>query len=96
MTRRGRVVALLAALVALPAAAHHSWSRYDGDNVTMKVAIWQKDMKVIGDYAQRIGVPTPTFSACEPIYNAAMSTGHAGDDTASVCAVLEAMAGLRR
>ena len=71
-------------------------NRYDGDNVTMKVAIWQKDMKVIGDYAQRIGVPTPTFSACEPIYNAAMSTGHAGDDTASVCAVLEAMAGLRR
>jgi hypothetical protein len=25
-----------------------------------------------------------------------MATGHAGDDTASVCAVLEAMAGLRR
>ena len=71
-------------------------NRYDGDNVTMKVSIWQKDMKVIGDYAQRIGVPTPTFSACEPVYNAAMSTGHAGDDTASVCAVLEAMAGLRR
>jgi 3-hydroxyisobutyrate dehydrogenase-like beta-hydroxyacid dehydrogenase len=71
-------------------------NRYDGDNVTMKVSIWQKDMKVIGDFAQRIGVPTPTFSACEAIYNAAMSTGHAGDDTASVCAVLEAMAGLRR
>jgi putative dehydrogenase len=71
-------------------------NRYDGDNVTMKVSIWQKDMKVIGDYAQRIGVPTPTFSATEAIYNAAMSTGHAGDDTASVCAVLEAMAGVKR
>jgi 3-hydroxyisobutyrate dehydrogenase-like beta-hydroxyacid dehydrogenase len=71
-------------------------NRYDGDNVTMKVSIWQKDMKVIGDYAQRIGAPTPTFSATEAIYNAAMSTGHAGDDTAAVCAVLETMAGLSR
>jgi 3-hydroxyisobutyrate dehydrogenase-like beta-hydroxyacid dehydrogenase len=71
-------------------------NRYDGDNVTMKVSTWQKDMSVIGEFAQRIGVPTPTFSATEAIYNAAMSTGHAGDDTASVCAVLEAMAGLRR
>lgn len=71
-------------------------NQYGGENVTMKVSTWQKDMSVIGDYARRIGVPTPTFSACEPIYNAAMSMGHAGDDTAAVCAVLEAMAGLRR
>jgi 3-hydroxyisobutyrate dehydrogenase-like beta-hydroxyacid dehydrogenase len=70
--------------------------RYDGDNVTMKVAMWQKDMSVIGDFARKAGVPTPLFSATEPIYAAAMSTGHAGDDTASVCAVLEAMAGIRR
>ena len=69
---------------------------YDGENVTMKVAIWQKDMKVIGDFAQSIGVPTPTFSATEAIYNAAMSTGHEGHDTAAVCAVLEAMAGVTR
>jgi 3-hydroxyisobutyrate dehydrogenase-like beta-hydroxyacid dehydrogenase len=71
-------------------------NRYDGDNVTMKVSIWQKDMTVIGDFAREAGVPTPTFSACAPIYNAAMSMGHAGDDTASVCAVLEAMAGVTR
>ncbi|MBN8919492.1 MAG: NAD(P)-dependent oxidoreductase [Rhizobiales bacterium] len=71
-------------------------NRYDGDNVTMKVSIWQKDMSVIGDFAQSIGVPTPTFSACEAIYNAAMSTGHAMHDTAAVCAVLEAMAGMKR
>jgi 3-hydroxyisobutyrate dehydrogenase-like beta-hydroxyacid dehydrogenase len=71
-------------------------NRYDGDNVTMKVSIWQKDMSVIGDFAQTIGVPTPTFSACEAIYNAAMSTGHAMHDTAAVCAVLEAMAGMKR
>jgi putative dehydrogenase len=71
-------------------------NRYDGDNVTMKVSIWQKDMAVIGDYAQSVGAPTPLFSATEAIYNAAMSTGHAGHDTASVCAVLESMAGLTR
>jgi putative dehydrogenase len=70
--------------------------RYDGDNVTMKVEMWQKDMSVIGDFARKAGVPTPLFSATEPIYAAAMSTGHAGDDTASVCAVLEEMAGIKR
>jgi 3-hydroxyisobutyrate dehydrogenase-like beta-hydroxyacid dehydrogenase len=71
-------------------------NRYDGDNVTMKVSTWQKDMTVIGDFAREIGVPTPTFAACAPIYNAAMSTGHAGHDTAAVCAVLEQMAGVQR
>jgi putative dehydrogenase len=70
--------------------------RYDGDNVTMKVSMWQKDMSVIGDFARKAGCPTPLFSATEPIYAAAMSSGHAGDDTASVCAVLEAMAGVKR
>jgi len=71
-------------------------NRYDGDNVTMKVSMWQKDMSVIGDFARKAGCPTPLFSATEPIYAAAMSTGHAGEDTAAVCAVLEAMAGVKR
>jgi 3-hydroxyisobutyrate dehydrogenase-like beta-hydroxyacid dehydrogenase len=63
---------------------------------TMKVAVWQKDMDVIGAYAAEIGVPTPLFSASAPIYAAAMKSGHAEHDTASVCAVLEEMAGVRR
>jgi L-threonate 2-dehydrogenase len=71
-------------------------NRYDGDNVTMRISTWQKDMAVIGAFAQSVGAPTPLFSATEAIYNAAMSTGHAGHDTAAVCAVLEAMAGIRR
>jgi hypothetical protein len=33
MRRLPRVVVLLAALGVLPANAHHSWSRYDGDHV---------------------------------------------------------------
>ena len=70
--------------------------RYDGDNVTMRISTWQKDMKVIGEYAAQLGCPTPLFSATEPIYRAALSTGHGEHDTASVCAVLEAMAGVER
>jgi 3-hydroxyisobutyrate dehydrogenase-like beta-hydroxyacid dehydrogenase len=69
-------------------------NRYD--EATMKIKIWQKDMAVIGAYAQELGVPTPTFSATLPVYAAAMSTGHAMDDTAAVCAVLEKQAGVRR
>ena len=71
-------------------------NRYDGDNVTMRVKTWQKDMTVIGDFARDLGCPTPLFSASGPIYAAAMANGRGGDDTASVCAVLEAMAGIRR
>jgi len=71
-------------------------NRYDGENVTMKMSVWQKDMAAIGDFARRVGAPTPLFDATMPLYAAAMSTGHAADDTASVCAVLEAMAGIKR
>ena len=37
-------------------------------------------------------VPTPLFSATLPVYAAALKSGHAEDDTAAVCAVLEAKA----
>ena len=63
---------------------------------TMKIAVWQKDMQVIGDMAQAVGCPTPLFSACAPIYTAAMAQGLSQHDTASVCEVLAAMAGVRR
>ena len=51
---------------------------------TMKIEVWQKDMQVIGDMARNVGAPTPLFSACAPIYNAAMAHGLAQHDTASV------------
>jgi len=69
---------------------------YAGENLTMRISTWQKDMKVIGEYAASVGCPTPLFSASEPIYRAALSTGFADQDTGSVCAVLEAMAGIKR
>jgi putative dehydrogenase len=66
------------------------------DHATMKVQVWQKDMKIIGEFAAKLGVPTPLFNASAAIYNAAMAQGYAKEDTAAVCAVIEAMAGLRR
>lgn len=66
------------------------------DKPTMKISVWQKDMQVIGDFARKLGCPTPLFSATEPVYRAALKSGHAEEDTAAVCAVLEAKAGLRR
>jgi 3-hydroxyisobutyrate dehydrogenase-like beta-hydroxyacid dehydrogenase len=59
---------------------------------TMKVEVWQKDMQVIGDMARAVGAPTPLFSACAPIYNAAMAHGLAQSDTASVAEVFAALA----
>ena len=68
----------------------------DYSDVTMKCSVWQKDMDVIGDFARKIRVPTPLFSATLPIYAAALKRGHAEDDTAAVCAVLEAKANVKR
>jgi putative dehydrogenase len=53
-------------------------------------------MKIIGEFATKLGVPTPLFNASAAIYNAAMAQGFAQDDTAAVCAVLEAMAKVKR
>jgi putative dehydrogenase len=66
------------------------------DDVTMKISVWQKDMAVIGEFARKLGCPTPMFDATVPVYNKAMKSGHAEEDTAAVCAVLEAMAGVKR
>ena len=66
------------------------------DNVTMKIDVWDKDMKVIGNFARKIGVRTPMFDASKPIYLKAMKTGLGGKDTAAVCAVLEKQARFKR
>jgi 3-hydroxyisobutyrate dehydrogenase-like beta-hydroxyacid dehydrogenase len=68
----------------------------DYSEATMKVEVWQKDMHIIGEYAAKLGCPTPLFAASAPIYTAAIAEGFAQEDTGSVCAVLGAMAGLER
>ena len=65
-------------------------------DVTMKIDVWDKDMRVIGDYARKIKVPTPMFNASKPIYVKAQKSGLGAQDTAAVCAVLEKMAKVRR
>jgi len=66
------------------------------DHATMKMSVWQKDMSVIGAFAKKLRVPTPLFSATRPVYQAALHGGHANDDTAAVCAVLEKKARVKR
>lgn len=68
----------------------------DYSEPTMKNYLWQKDMSVIGEYANKLGVPTPLFSATLPIYASTLSTGYAEQDTGAVCGVLEKMAGVKR
>ena len=65
-------------------------------NATMKIAVWDKDMRVIGDYARKIRVPTPMFNATKPIYRKAQASGFGAQDTAAVCAVMEKMAKVKR
>ncbi len=61
-------------------------------DATMKVEVWKKDMKIIGEFVRELGSPAPLFAATKKIYNKAMKLGLAKSDTAAVCAVLEARA----
>ena len=63
---------------------------------TMPLELWRKDMRVISDFANSLTCPTPLFSACVPLFNAAVASGYGDEDTAAVCAVIENMAGLSR
>ncbi|PWT85673.1 MAG: NAD(P)-dependent oxidoreductase [Blastocatellia bacterium] len=68
----------------------------DYSNAMMKLEVWQKDMRIIADFAREVDCPTPLFAASAPIYTAATASGRRGEDTAAVCAVLEKLAGIGR
>jgi L-threonate 2-dehydrogenase len=68
----------------------------DYAKASMSIKLYHKDIDVIADHAARLGVPVPLFSASIPVYSAALSMGYAEQDTASVCGVLERMAGVKR
>ena len=59
---------------------------------TMKIALWQKDMQVIGDMARAAPCATPLLNACAAIYTAALAQGLGGHDTAAVAEVYGAPA----
>ncbi|MFC7398423.1 NAD(P)-dependent oxidoreductase [Chelatococcus sp. GCM10030263] len=63
---------------------------------TMRVSTWQKDMAVIGAFARELGCETPLFSASGPVYDEALASGLADQDTAAVCRVIAAKSGLTR
>jgi 3-hydroxyisobutyrate dehydrogenase-like beta-hydroxyacid dehydrogenase len=66
------------------------------DNASMTIKLYHKDIAVIEDHAAKLGVPTPLFCASIPVYSAALAMGYGEEDTASVCGVLQTMAGVRR
>ena len=66
------------------------------ENASMTIKLYHKDLSVIEDFAAGLGVPTPLFSASIPVYAKALAMGFGDLDTASVCAVLGKMAGVKR
>ncbi len=69
---------------------------YDGPNISARTAILMKDCATISAFADALECPTPVLNAVKSLYAAAMSTGHADHDPASVAAVSRAMAGIGR
>ncbi len=67
-----------------PMMARRAWRP-----ATMKVEVWQKDMRIIADHVRRLRSPAPLFGATRAIYAAALARGYGTADTAAVCAVLE-------
>lgn len=60
----------------------------------MRIKVWQKDIKIIGEHAASMGCPTPLFAMASQPYYAALSQGLADEDTAAVCEVLKREAGV--
>lgn len=60
---------------------------------TMRLEIWQKDMKLIREFAEENGVATPLFTASAPVYTAAVEAGRGNEDTAAVYEVLKTLSG---
>jgi L-threonate 2-dehydrogenase len=63
---------------------------------TMRSTTWKKDLNVIGEFASDLGCPTPLFGLAATLHTATLAMGHGEEDSASVCAALERMAGLER
>lgn len=70
--------------------------RDDYENPSMKVKVFQKDLKIIQGFASDLDCPTPLFAQTVQVYLGAMAMGFENKDTASVCAVLEQWAHLKR
>ncbi len=65
--------------------------RDEYEPATMKLDVWQKDLDLISEFAERYGVTTPLFSASANLYQSAVADGRGHQDTAAVCSVLRNM-----
>ena len=70
-----------------PLMEREGWAK----EITMKVEVWQKDMKLISEALNRERVAAPIFNATIAVYNGAMGMGHEKNDTAAVFDVLQKM-----
>ena len=68
----------------------------DYDNPSMKVKVFKKDLNIIESFAASLNCPTPLFSSTYQVYLSALAMGLEDKDTASVCAVLEDWARVKR
>jgi 3-hydroxyisobutyrate dehydrogenase len=66
------------------------------DQATATIRTHLKDIEIINAFANSLRCPTPLFSASAQAYYARAAQGFEMQDTASVCAVMEALAGLVR
>jgi len=61
----------------------------DYDQASMRVGVFQKDIKIIEDFASLINCSTPLFTCAAQVYLAAIAQGRENQDTSSVFAVLK-------
>ena len=57
---------------------------------TMRISTWKKDMAIIEEFADGLGLKTPMFTLTQPVYTQAMAMGLGPQDTAAVFEVLKA------
>jgi L-threonate 2-dehydrogenase len=69
-------------------------AQYDQATATIRTHL--KDVEIIGAFAASLKCPVPLFAAAAPFYYARAAQGFETQDTASVCAVLEALANVAR
>ena len=69
-------------------------AQYDQATATIRTHL--KDVEIINAFANGLRCPTPLFSAAAQAYYARAAQGFEMQDTASVCAVMEGLAGLVR
>lgn len=66
--------------------------RYDQPGITGRV--FQKDLRIIADFARSLDCPTPLFTTATQAYTAALAQGLGDDEAAAVHNVLQRLAGV--